>query len=494
MGEQLVNIIGFAGFLTIVILAVVLALKMENIKKMRMLVNKLKHSLDEMDEQAKLIVHTDMELNRTQEELDKKIAGLFALQKLSRNISTSLEETQIFKMFESSSLKEIGFEKCCAFIWSQQLREFLVQINIGYLDNEILAIKDGLNLEKNAYTELIRTAKTISSISKQTTIAQIEKVNRLFNVKHFIISPILPKEGNQGLFFVGTNEPDTIINEGDEELITILSNQLGQALENARLFEKTFAAQHELEHKVEERTQALSEALKEVQEINKRKTDFVSSVSHELRTPLTAIKGYAAILISGSLGQVPDAAHQRLEKINQRSDELVRFINELLDIARIESGKTVMKQEPHDLNKIIEVVADTMAVLLKEKQIEFSVNVEQGLNVLVDVEQIKRVFINLVNNALKYTPAKGKITVNAKKLDKEIQVDIIDTGCGMPEDSLGKLFQEFYRVDSEVNQQVKGTGLGLTLTKNIIEAHKGKIWVKSKLGTGSTFSFTLPLA
>jgi two-component system phosphate regulon sensor histidine kinase PhoR len=111
--------------------------------------------------------------------------------------------------------------------------------------------------------------------------------------------------------------------------------------------------------------------------------------------------------------------------------------------------------------------------------------------VLVDKDQIKRVFINLINNAVKYTP-QGKIRVELHKLEREIQIDISDTGCGIPEAALEKIFEEFYRVDSAMNQEIKGTGLGLSLVKNIIEAHKGKIWVKSKVGAGSTFSFTLP--
>jgi two-component system phosphate regulon sensor histidine kinase PhoR len=110
----------------------------------------------------------------------------------------------------------------------------------------------------------------------------------------------------------------------------------------------------------------------------------------------------------------------------------------------------------------------------------------------VDYSQIKRVFINLINNAIKFSPAQGKITIQCHKLDKEIQVDITDTGCGIPEEAQEKIFEEFYRVDNPINQQLKGTGLGLTLVKNIIEAHKGKVWVKSKVGAGATFSFTLP--
>jgi signal transduction histidine kinase len=304
----------------------------------------------------------------------------------------------------------------------------------------------------------------------------------------------LPKEGEKVFLFLGTENADITITAGDEELITILTNQIGQALENARLFEKTWRAQQDLEKKVEERTAELKLVLEEVKRISKRKSDFISSVSHELRTPLTSIKGYASILLAGKLGELPKEIHNRLDKINRHSDELAHLVNDLLDISRIESGKVIMKQEPQDLNSLIEKVIDLLSVQLKERGLETYIKQipADAAVVFVDRNQIERVFINLIGNAIKFTPPKGKITVSAHKADKEVQLDITDTGCGIPEQAKEAIFEEFYRVDNPINEQVKGTGLGLALVKHIIEAHGGRIWVKSKEGAGSTFSFTLP--
>ena len=151
-----------------------------------------------------------------------------------------------------------------------------------------------------------------------------------------------------------------------------------------------------------------------------------------------------------------------------------------------------MTQIPSDLKHIVEETVDLMSVIAKDKQIGISSDLpEDTQSVFVDPSQIKRVFINLINNAIKFTPPKGKINIKCRKIDDKIQIDITDTGCGIPEEAVEKIFEEFYRVDNSINQEVKGTGLGLALVKNIIEAHKGKIWVKSKAGAGSTFSFTL---
>jgi len=482
------------SFIAIIILSLKVSDKLDKISGLKEEVVKLKGSLEEMDEQAKLIVRTDMELNRAQEDLDKKITGLYSLQRLSRAISTTLEENQIFQLIASHHLEELGFEKACAFLWDSSGKQFGLSMHIGYTQEEGEAINLTLNSQKEKFLGLIENEKSMSSVSKHEHTESVEKqILYIFKVTSFVLSPVLPKEGDKGLLFVGTDNSEITLNEGDEELITILANQLGQALENARLFDKTWRSQQGLEKKVEERTRALSSALADLEAVSRRKSDFISSVSHELRTPLTSIKGYAAILLAGKLGDIPKDIRERLDKINRHSDELVHMVNDLLDIARIESGKMIMKKEPLSLLEIAEKIADLLSVQLKEKHIVLSVEIpDKTITVTADRSQIERVFINLVGNALKFTPEKGKITIAARKIDSGTEIDITDTGCGIPEVALRAIFEEFYRVDNAINQEVKGTGLGLALAKQIVEAHGGKIWVRSTLGSGSTFSFNIP--
>jgi signal transduction histidine kinase/uncharacterized protein YoxC len=486
----------FISFCLIVAgLGVFLLSKVQKLKEKDRQIEALKNSLEEMDEQAKLIMRTDMELNKTQEELDKKISGLDILQKLSRDISTTLEEKQIFKKISNEYLEELGFEKSLAFLWNGLKREFQPCLNLGYEDIESEKIKTAVNANKDYYLDLIHSGKTASSVFVPNDFLTKDKLYQLFQVRSFIICPILAQEGDQGFIFVGTQNIETCITEGEQELITILANQIGQTLDNARLFEKTWRSQQELEIKVEERTRQLTQALEEVGKISKRKSDFISSVSHELRTPLTSIKGYAAILLAGKLGSVPDEIRNRLEKINRHSDELVHMVNDLLDISRIESGKVNMNMETLELKYIADKVADLLSEQLKTKNIAFTSDIPEDCDkILADRSQIERVFINLVGNALKFTPENGKISINAHRSGRVIQINVTDTGFGIPEDAQEKLFEEFFRVENTINQEVKGTGLGLALVKHIIEAHQGRIWVKSKLSEGSTFSFTLNAA
>ncbi len=453
----------------------------------------LKKSLDSMDEQAKIIVRTDMELSRIQEELDKKIYGLYALQGISHSISTTMEENQIFRKIEPEYLNKLGFEKALFFMWETANNEFVLKNALGYRDDELNTTCSYVNGNKDAFLKLIAESKTFSSIKSAGKALDSKSLYGIFKSDSFIFSPILSKQDTRGFIFVGSLGTDSIITAGDEELIEILSNELGQAIENASLFEKTWRAQQELEKKVAQRTQELTAALEEVKKMSKRKTDFVSSVSHELRTPLTSIKGYAAILLTGKLGEIPKEAKERLDRINRHSDELSHIVNELLDIARIESGRIPMNLESKSLLASVRKVEELLSVQLKERKIEFNINIDSANDtVLMDSGQIERVFINLIGNAMKFTPAQGSITIRSQKHDeKMVRIDVIDTGCGIPPEAQEAIFEEFYRVDNTINEGVKGTGLGLSLVKRIIEAHNGKIWVKSVMGTGSTFSFTL---
>ena len=198
--------------------------------------------------------------------------------------------------------------------------------------------------------------------------------------------------------------------------------------------------------------------------------------------------------MSEKSGSLPQEVKDRLAKINKHSDELVHMVNDLLDIARIESGKFEMKLEPVDLKETALGIIDLLGPQMKEKGItvlsEFPARMSP---VSADKTQISRVFINIMGNAVKFVPEKtGTIKISALESGDFVQVNVADNGIGLSDEDARRIFEEFYRVDNLINQKVKGTGLGLTLVKNIIQAHNGKIRVESKLNQGSVFSFALP--
>lgn len=477
----------------IIVLALINILKAERMRQMQLTIDHLKNSLDQMDEQAKLIVRTDLELNKIQEELDKKISELYTLQELSRAFTTTLDEREIFNQIKTEYIEELGMQKALGVIWQEKEQKFLLYLALGYLQKDLDKITAEVDSNAETYLRLIKEDKTISSRSAETEPVSGQEIKRIFEVKAFCLSPIVPKEGAHGFLFVGTTSEEIPITEGDEELITILAHSIGQALENARLFEATWRAQQELERRVEQRTRELTEVVEELKRVGKRKSDFVSAVSHELRTPLTSIKGYASILLGKNLGEIPDAIKERLQRINRHSDELVHMINDLLDISRLESGRIIMKKQACNLKSIVEGTLDLLSMQIREKELRVSIEIAANLEVFVDKNQIERVFVNLLGNAIKFTPEKGRVSVSTIPAEKFVQVNITDTGIGIPKEAQEAIFEEFYRVDNPINEKTKGAGLGLSLVKNIIEAHKGIIWVKSQPGAGSTFSFLLPL-
>jgi PAS domain S-box-containing protein len=230
-------------------------------------------------------------------------------------------------------------------------------------------------------------------------------------------------------------------------------------------------------------------------ELDRMKSEFVSQVSHELRTPLTAIKGFTSMLLDGDAGEVNEEQEEYLQIVSQNVDRLVTLINDLLDIARIESGRIKLKLEPIDLGEIVALVAATLRPLVEAKEQTLTVAVVDGLpSARGDHDRIVQVLTNLVSNAHKYTPAGGAIRVDVTRDGEMAQVAVKDNGFGISEDDIPRLFTRFFRVDSSLTREIGGTGLGLSIVKSIVELHGGTVSVQSAVGSGSTFSFTVPLA
>ncbi len=482
----------FCGLFLLVIfgiLAIFFIRYVRTVKNLKASLLQVSNSFQELDTQAKLILQTDLELNKTQEALDKRLNGLDALHKISRLISTTLIEDEIFHRLNQPFLVELGFEKFLILTF-QNSSPFTVRVDFGFPRNEVAPLVQTFN-SKPHILQPVKQGKVISSLSAPKDIKEV--FTGILSVRQFIITPILSQKNILGIILAGNQSESYTMTEGDEEVISILADQIGHSLANARLFEQVYRSTQELERKVQDRTKELTSALEEVQRISKTKSEFISAVSHELRTPLTSIKGYASILMTGKVGTVPEKVRERLEKINKHTDNLVALINNLLDISRIESGRVEMKFLEHDIPSIIANVHDLLIPQMRDKNIQFVTNFDEPLpNVFMDSGQIERVFINLINNAIKFTPISGTITAKVTHDKQKVTVGIADTGIGIKEEDVKKLFTEFYRVDNEINQNVKGTGLGLALVKKIVEAHGGQIWVTSKVSVGTCFYFTLP--
>lgn len=232
----------------------------------------------------------------------------------------------------------------------------------------------------------------------------------------------------------------------------------------------------------------------ELRKLEKVRQDFVANVSHELRTPISSIKGYSETLLEGAIDD-KDNVKEFISIIYQDSNRLANLIDDLLDLSKIESGKMKMVFVPLDIKPILNRCLGVLDKAIKGKQLSVSVSIPDGIpKVLADDKRLSQVFLNLLDNAVKYTSDGGSIKVNISLSDKLIQVDVSDTGIGIPEQDIPRIFERFYRVDKARSRELGGTGLGLSIVKHIVFSHGGQVWVKSELGLGSTFSFTIPQA
>ncbi len=458
--------------------------KMGYIEELKKTNSSLNTKLSELDAQAKIIIKTDLELNRTQEELDKRITTLLALQKFSQRLAGVLDKDTVFANIEESLLEDLEFSSCLAFLKNNGDIEVKSAINIrqDFLkeDFDFKKILDILE-EKNII---------VGSIESKHLLEITQSIESQLSLTSFIIAPLKINEEIKGALVLGNLSKD--LNEGDKEVAEITARQISQTLENITMFEKLYQSQRELEQRIMERTKELTNALNKLERANKLKNEFVSAVSHELRTPLTSIKGYASLLANEKFGSVPQKVKTRLERINLQADALVELINNILDISRIESGRTEINITKNNLSMSLKECLDLLTPQAKEKNINLNLNAPPGLYANFDKSLIERAIVNLVNNAIKFTPEGKNVELILQDFEDKVKILIKDQGIGIAEEDKENIFKEFYRTKQATNNNIKGTGLGLSLVKNIVKAHKGTIEVESQIGQGSVFIITLP--
>jgi two-component system phosphate regulon sensor histidine kinase PhoR len=226
----------------------------------------------------------------------------------------------------------------------------------------------------------------------------------------------------------------------------------------------------------------------ELRRLQQAQRDFISNVSHELKTPLTSIQGYAETLLQEEL----PAVHARfVEKICRNAAQLTEMIGELFSLARLESGGGELRIEPVDFATLLERLRHEYSEQLEQRSLSFEIDCPHPADFPADRRYIERVFRNLIENALKYTD-QGGIKVRMERLEGEFRFSVSDTGIGIPQEHLPRIFQRFYRVDRDRSRRTGGTGIGLAIVKHVVQLHNGRVWAESRIGVGTTVYFTLP--
>ncbi|MCK5796127.1 MAG: HAMP domain-containing histidine kinase, partial [Deltaproteobacteria bacterium] len=239
-------------------------------------------------------------------------------------------------------------------------------------------------------------------------------------------------------------------------------------------------------------------------DLDKLKSSFLATVSHELRTPLTSVIGYSEMLLEGLAGDLSKEQGEYVGTILEKGDHLLRIINEILDVSRIESGSVKLSPESFSIGELVRQVADAMMPQARQKDIALTYASGELPAVLADRPKVRQVLINLVANAIKFTPAGGAVTLTASvgelgvsgQVSRCVDLEVRDSGIGIPAEARESIFEAFYQVDSSSTREYGGTGLGLSIVKHFVEAHGGRVWVETPDGvekSGSLFVAKLPL-
>jgi signal transduction histidine kinase len=294
-------------------------------------------------------------------------------------------------------------------------------------------------------------------------------------IRREIVLPLVVGDQVIGTFNLGSRRTDAF-SHGEIEVLSQIAAELGVALLQAEAYER--------EH----------EAAQKLKELSDLKSDFVSKVSHELRTPLTSIMGAADNLLDGIAGPVDERPRSYLGRIKENADRLLRLINELLDLSRIEAGKEEIRLSGFRLDSLIGETLETLKPLAEEHRVTLAAPQAPPLVIRADRDKISRVLINLVDNGIKFTPAGGRVEIRASGEGQWVKLAVSDSGVGIPTLELDRIFDKFHQVKHARGGSRPGSGLGLPISRQLIEMHGGSLTAQSAQGKGSTFTVVLPVS
>jgi len=346
-------------------------------------------------------------------------------------------------------------------------------------ENQELSIKVAKGLSEN----VIRNAKTkvgegiagwVAEKKEPLLIKDIGKDKR-FNKRNgkyhnnsLLSMPLLVKDELLGVVNVNNKTTREVFSKSDLDKLKEISEHISNAVDNALKYQ-------------------------EVKRLSELKLDFVSTVSHELRSPLSSVKEATNLLLDKIPGKINSDQEKFLKISRNNIDRVLRLINELLDISKLEAGKLDTKRKFQDICIVVKHVYETLKIKADRKNLKLNLRMpDEKVDMWFDADQIIRVLVNLTENAIKCTQDNGMVNIKLEDLGKFVQVSVIDNGPGIAEEDIDKVFNKFYSVVKAKSTGIKSTGLGLPIAREIVELHRGRIWVDSQLGMGARFSFTLP--
>ncbi|OUL23856.1 GAF domain-containing sensor histidine kinase [Nostoc sp. 106C] len=318
---------------------------------------------------------------------------------------------------------------------------------------------------------------------------------REVKVRAKLAAPIMFEEKLWGLLIAHQCNSPREWSESETNLLTSIAEQLAIAIHQSELMRSLTQEKHTLEQRVVERTMALRDALLAAEAASRLRNEFLATISHELLTPLTYVIGMSSTLLRWPLGELSQRQRDYLQTIHDSGEHLLEMINDILDLSQIEAGKTVLNITEFSLRNVAENTVKALEDKATNEQLHLTVDLQidpRRDRFTADATRVEQIISNLLANAIKFTPQGGNVTLRLWVEDDTAIFQVEDTGIGIPEEQLPLLFEKFQQLDTPYRRRYEGTGLGLALTKQLVELHRGRIEVESTVGIGSIFTVWIP--
>ena len=419
------------------------------------------------------------ELAERTNELTRSVSELKALGEVGQVVSSTLDLESVLTRIVSHAVQLSGTDGGAIYEYDEQTREFNLRATHQMEDDLINALRanpprpgGGGPLGQAATS---RAPVQVSNILEADAYTpRVREVLARFGLRASLAIPLMREDRLIGGLVVRRRSPGEFRPEVID-LFKTFATQSALAIQNARLFRE------------------IEEKSRQIEAANRHKSEFLANMSHELRTPLNAIIGFSEVLQEKLFGDLNEKQAEYTDDILTSGRHLLSLINEILDLSKVEAGRMELETAPFDLPLAIDNARTFVRERAAKHSIIVDVDVDGRLGEHVgDERKIKQILLNLLSNAVKFTPEGGRIAINAKQVEKAVEISVSDTGIGIAPEDQPKIFEEFRQVGSDYSHKVEGTGLGLTLAKKFVELHGGRIWVQSEPGHGSTFTFTLP--
>ena len=417
------------------------------------------------------------ELEARTQALTRSVGQLTALGEVGQAVSSTLELETVLKTIVSRAVHLTGLDGGSIYEYDERAEEFRLQAAENMSDDVAEDIRKAPTRKGDG--ALGRTAITLEPTQVPDTLDDsYQSVRKELLIRAgyraLLAVPLLREDRLLGGLLVNRKTPGEFAPE-IVELLKTFATQSALAIQNARLFRE------------------IAEKGRQLEAASRHKSDFLASMSHELRTPLNAILGFNEMILGEIYGEVPASMKEPLADIQTSGKHLLRLINNVLDLAKIEAGRMELALADYSVHDTVESVRATLRPLAADKGLEFVATVPADLPLAYgDSGRITQCLMNLAGNSLKFTKA-GKVEISVEARGDLLVYKVADTGIGIPPDKLDTVFAEFKQTDATIASEYGGTGLGLSISRKFIEMHGGRIWVESELGRGSTFIFEIPL-